>query len=547
MKFFHFKDWSIFTKIMSIAVICILMSLIVALGYWTPMMKHNLQAGKNATIRTAVEIAYGIAASFENKASQGLLSSDQAKKEALEAIKTLRFGDNLYFWINDLEPKMVMHPTKPELDGKNLSEEKDPNGLYLFREFVKVATDDKSGGMVTYMWPKPGSSTPEPKTSSVKLFKPWGWVIGSGMYVDDVNKEITGIYIKIAAGSFVFILLALALSYTIARNIRNSFIPVIETFPAVADGDLTKRVIIMHGNEIGMLGTALNNMVTKLRSIVTDIKSSTSIISSFSEQLNSQSQLMADGTATTAEQTGIVAMASEEMSSTSHEIARNCTLAAESSRIANDLAITGQIVVQQAVESMGRIADRVREVSVTVEGLGRRSDQIDQIVNTIRDIADQTNLLALNAAIEAARAGEQGRGFAVVADEVRLLADRTATATREISSMITVIQNETKQAVRTIEDGVHEVEQGTRDAEKSGESLQGITIQINEVTSQVTQIAIAAEQQCATISEITGIIHHVTSAIQDTSRGVKESSQAARQITDSIDTLKIQLDHFVLA
>jgi len=545
MKFLRYRDWSILAKIMAVAIICILISVAVALGYWTPMMKRTLLDGKTASLKTAVEVAYGVAAEYAAKAKSGQLTPEQAQKQAIDSIRSLRFGDKAYFWINDLKPVMVMHPTKPELDGKELSNERDPNGLYLFREFVKVARE-KGGGTVTYLWPKPGSATPVPKTSYVMLFEPWGWVIGSGLYVDDVQHEINVMYLGITVGIVVFVLLTLALSYAIGNGIRNSLGTIVDNFPAVAGGDLTRSVPVRHNNEIGGLATAMNAMIVKLRMIVRDIKRSADMIADSSEQLNSQSQRMADGTASTAEQTGIVAMASEEMSSTSHEIARSCTLAAESSLIANQLASTGQLVVQQTVTGMGRIAGRVREVAATVESLGRRSDQIGQIVNTISDIADQTNLLALNAAIEAARAGDQGRGFAVVADEVRLLADRTATATREISAMITVIQNETQQAVRTIEDGVHEVEQGTRDAEKSGESLQGIATQINEVTSQVSQIAIAAEQQCATIAEITSIIHQVTTAIQDTSQGVRDSSMAAQQITDSIVNLKSQIGLFVL-
>ena len=248
-----------------------------------------------------------------------------------------------------------------------------------------------------------------------------------------------------------------------------------------------------------------------------------------------------------AAQTGTVATASEQMSATSMEIAQNCGLAAQNSQQGSKLATDGVSVVQETLAGMNRIAEKVKQSAVTVESLGSRSEQIGEIVGTIEDIADQTNLLALNAAIEAARAGEQGRGFAVVADEVRALAERTTRATKEIGQMIRTIQTETKGAVASMKEGVNEVERGTSDAARSGEALGNIRNQINAVAEQINQIATAAEEQMATTAEITSNIHQMTEVVQMSASCSHDSAEASKNLLKHAGELRRLVKHFNLA
>jgi methyl-accepting chemotaxis protein len=268
-----------------------------------------------------------------------------------------------------------------------------------------------------------------------------------------------------------------------------------------------------------------------MRDIISQMSQTSEQVAAESRQLHANAGDIASGAEEVASQTNNVAVASEEMSATSGDIAQNCLSAAENSNRASETARDGAEVVKGSIHGMERIASRVRDAAKTVEELGARSDQIGQIVGTIEDIADQTNLLALNAAIEAARAGEQGRGFAVVADEVRALAERTTRATREISTMIKAIQNETKGAVAAMEEGVAEVERGTESSVKSGEALEMILAQINDVSLQVNQIATAAEEQSATTSEITSNISQISSVVQSTGRSAAETAAASSQLS----------------
>jgi methyl-accepting chemotaxis protein len=208
--------------------------------------------------------------------------------------------------------------------------------------------------------------------------------------------------------------------------------------------------------------------------------------------------------------------------------------------------MSGARVVEETIAVMNSIAERVKSSARTVESLGTRSDQIGAIVGTIEDIADQTNLLALNAAIEAARAGEQGRGFAVVADEVRALAERTTRATREISDMIKTIQKETNVAVVAMEEGVNEVAKGTEKAAGSGRALERILEKINAVTDQIHLVANAAEEQTATTLEISNNMIKITEVIASTSRGTQESAAAAEELNENAEELQRQVQQFKL-
>jgi methyl-accepting chemotaxis protein len=321
---------------------------------------------------------------------------------------------------------------------------------------------------------------------------------------------------------------------------------VLESVKRVAKGDLTARCDIATHDELGMLASEVNVMAENLQITIEQVVQCSTQVASAAGQLYSTSEQMATGAEEVAAQTGTVATAGEEMAMTSTEISNNCSTAAQGARQASDRAIAGASVVESTVTVMNRIAEQVRATAHSVEGLGARGDQIGEIIGTIEDIADQTNLLALNAAIEAARAGEQGRGFAVVADEVRALAERTTRATREIGEMIKAIQNETRSAVAAMERGVKEVETGTVEASRSGEALKEILDQINNVVSQVNQIAVAAEQQTAITGEISSNIHQITEVVSETARGAQESATAASQLSSLAGTMQQLVDQFKL-
>jgi len=355
---------------------------------------------------------------------------------------------------------------------------------------------------------------------------------------DDVEKTYRLAQRVIVTVLVVSLIVAALIGFVIARSITVPLGRAVQVNRSIADGYLKVAVTVDRRDEIGQLNESAKQMVENLRTVIGHLAATSDQVASAAGQLNANAEQMANASEEVAAQAGTIATAGEEMATTSGDIALNCNRAADGSQQASSAATEGAGVVRNTVEVMGRITDKVQASARTVEALGTRSDQIGQIVGTIEDIADQTNLLALNAAIEAARAGEQGRGFAVVADEVRALAERTTRATREIGEMIKSIQAETKGAVVIMQEGVREVESGAEQASRSGAALQEILAQINDVTQQVSQIATAAEEQTATTSEISNNIHQMSEVVQQTARGAQDSSEAANGLARLAEELK---------
>ncbi len=479
------------------------------------MLKKSLLQEKRIKTRHLVETAYSVLDHYQQLSRSGGMTEELAKKAAIDAVRGLRYEEKEYFWINDMQPRMIMHPFKPELDGKDLSDFVDPKGKKLFVEFVDTVKRNKAG-YVFYLWPKPGLKEPVQKLSYVKGFEPWGWIIGSGIYIDDVDAAAYAIILRFGGIGAVVIVVILLLSWMITKSIVRPLTEIGTITARIADGDLRVRINHSGRDEIGRLAETMNRMITSLNSLIGAIITSEKGVSETSQLLHARARSAVEGAQNQSGQAAQIATAAEEMSQTITDIAKNASSAAETSSSAMSIAREGKTIADGAVTTVNRVSRSTEKLSELVDGLNRKVSEIGDIVTVIKDIADQTNLLALNAAIEAARAGEQGRGFSVVADEVRKLAERTIKATAEISSKINTVQAESQVTTRSMGEAANEVNEATQYIRNVGNTLDSIVAAVRKVSDQITQIATAVEEQSA--------------AAEDVSHNVEKTSRIARDM-----------------
>ncbi len=311
-----------------------------------------------------------------------------------------------------------------------------------------------------------------------------------------------------------------------ARKIVRRIKRLLEAFNKQAKGDLTQAVYSASSDEIASLTTTFTNTNRKLNDMVSKIVINAENVATSSKQLSGTAKRISSDAKDQKDKTNVVARAMEQLSISFLEVSKNTSSASTSANEANDLAIKGGDVVVKTINGMNRISESVRESSETVEALGKRSEQIEEIIKVINDIAGQTNLLALNAAIEAARAGEQGRGFAVVADEVRKLAERTTSATNEIADMIKGIQDDTGRAVESMHSGTKQVEEGVNLSSEAGDALEKIVSSVQNVTDMIQQISAAVEEQSSASDEIINSICDVANITSKNSDNAQASSDA---------------------
>lgn len=544
----NYKHWGIFSKIVSLSVLSWLVLVLATMFMLVPYIRGLLITEKMDTVRFLVEEASTILASYQKQVDAGVLSKEDAQRKAASDVKELRYDGKEYFFISDLANRLIAHPLRPENEGKDMSAFKDADGKLIYQEFAKVASSDKGGGFVHYRQIKPKEEKPQPKLSYTKLFKPWGWVVGTGIYINGVDADMRKVQVAIGIGLLTVLGLSILLALLVSRTITGPVKEVVDSIKDIAqgNGDLTKRLPIRGDNEVGELCVSFNTFVGKLHGIISQVSETAVMLASSSSELQASSRGMSQSTAALSSQSTSLATAGEEMSATSSDIANSCHLAADNAGGASRKAKEGADIAGDSISVMQTIAARVKSAADTVEMLGNRSDQIGTIVGTIEDIADQTNLLALNAAIEAARAGEQGRGFAVVADEVRALAERTTRATKEIGEMIKSIQKETKDAVYTMEQSVAQVEQGSNHAAASGRSLQEILEIISSVTEQISQIATAAEEQTSTTREISQNVSSLNELAHQNSSSINETAVAANGVSRQAEELQALVNQFKL-
>ncbi len=496
------KNWKLSRKLGMLVVLAIA-GVVVSIAIGLMQLREHLLQDRMLKTRHVVEVALGVITHFQKLEQEGKLSADAARQGALDAVRGLRYEKTEYFFINDMENRSLMHPTQPQLQGKDLSDTKDPTGKRLFVEFTRVVKE-QGAGFVDYLWPMPGKNQPVAKISYVQGFAPWGWLIGSGIYIDDVDAAFKAALMR--QGGVVLAVLLVLVSFSIyvvgliVRPVREAM----RTVEALAEGDLTVQATYAGRDEIGALLGDVARMSVRLKQVVEHIAENANQLANASSQVSATAQSLSQSTSEEAASVEETSASVEQMAASIEHNKDNARATETIAVRVADEAASGGRVVRETTEAMRLIAEKV---------------------SIVDEIAYQTNLLALNAAIEAARAGEHGKGFAVVAAEVRKLAERSQIAAQEIGTLASGSVGKANEAARLLEE---------------------IVPSIGKTASLVKEIAAASEDQSSGAAQISMAVQQVSQATQHNASASEELSATAEELNRQAADLKEAVAFFKL-
>ncbi len=514
--------------------------MLISTFYSASQHRENLYNIKKEQTKFLTENAHSLIEHHYTQYLDGFVNEVEARRNALAAISNLRYENNNYFWINDLKPNMVLHPIKPELNGQDLQNVKDKADNRLFVKMANIARS-QGEGFSTYYWLKPNGNEVAEKISYVKLFQPWEWVIGTGNYIDDIQTLYENEIINTIFSTLVIIAIIIAVSLIIGISIIS---PTSETARALenishGDGDLTHRLNEKGNDEFSKIAEFFNHFTGKIRDIVQEIHP---VSDSISQSANEMTRLSTDSEQLANQQSAeidSISAAVNELLASNNEIASSANHAATEANNAAAACNRGQDVINEMTNQMEAMIESLKKAGLESNLLTEDSQNVGKVLDVIRTISEQTNLLALNAAIEAARAGEQGKGFAVVADEVRTLAIRTRQSTDEIEEIIATLQSRAN-SLNT--EFLHTQELSQTTAEKN----QQVLITLTEIDSKVIDIndinqsiANACSQAALATEEINVNLHNLVDKGRQTvqqSRDLTEQSLVLSAVGTQLKT-----------
>jgi methyl-accepting chemotaxis protein len=567
---------------------------IATVSYQLVQLRGNLLDQRKHELSNLTASALSIAQEEAQNVTKGALAIEEAQAAAKRRIGSLRYSDGGYFWVNDLDANVVMHPFRRDLEGKSAAQMKDPNGVLLFVEFANIAKS-AGQGFVFYSWPRPGATEPAPKLSHVVGFKPWGWVIGTGVYIDDLDAVFWSSLKQQAGIVALLIMLCAAASAVIGRALVRSIQVLNRVLDRLAAADFTVEVRgLNRKDELGDMARALQvfkqTLIDKVElerkseadrqraelerveaeraAIESERQLVTSVVGDALNRLSRKdlcyqmtAELPAAYNRLKADFNSAIAQLSEALHEVGHAAGSVNTGAEEISAASDDLskrteqqaagleetaAALDQISAtvtrsaemsdhaKQQVDAAHAEAERTVEVVkntiLAMDEVNRSSKKISDITGVIDEIAFQTNLLALNAGVEAARAGEAGRGFAVVASEVRALAQRSASAAKEIKSLI--------------EGSSQSVAKGVNLVNATGSGLEGILKKVEDVAASVADMAVGSKEQATSLTEVNKAINEMDKATQQNAAMVEESTAATHALRQTSDKLTSLISQF---
>ncbi|MEN8616551.1 methyl-accepting chemotaxis protein [Shewanella baltica] len=505
--------------------------------------KTKLVGERKQQIKEATEIAAGIVNYQLSLKEQGNVN---------QALRDIRFGSAGYFFIYDSQGKSIFHALIPSLEGQNKMDMTDPRGTKIIVGLLDAAK--RGDGSFSYYYQKPNTNEQIEKISYAMMIPGTDWMLGTGAYIDDIDAVVeeyrATVTEQMADKSFAILLIALFLTgitgFIIMIAAHRMVVPIKNMADnlndiAKGEGDLTKRLAVKGEDEIAQLGRSFNLFVDKLQNIIGDVATATAKVKTAANAIHAQTKVMSSQLVSHNNETDQVVTAITEMSSTANEVAKNTTQVAEATHAATGDVANAQRCVDASLEEIASLMSQINNAAGSIKSLSEQSQKINSVLSVIGGIAEQTNLLALNAAIEAARAGEQGRGFAVVADEVRNLASRTQASTLEINEMLSALHKLVTQAVKAMEESQQSCVRSVDSSRTISDSLGSVTSAVTAINDMSTQIAAAATEQSSVTEEINRNVY----AIQEIVNELLHSSEDAARVSLTVSEEGINLGKLV--
>lgn len=548
------SNFSLRNKLLLLALFPLILTLIVlmtlsyhveqsALADEVTAFREKLISERKTQIKEATQIAAGIVQYQLSLKEQGNVN---------QALRDIRFGSSGYFFIYDSQGKNLFHAVMPNLEGQNKIDMTDPRGTKIIVGLLNAA---KNGdGNFSFYFQKPNTNEQIEKIGYSMMIPGTDWMLGTGVYVDDIDAVVedyrAAAYEQMMSKSLAVLLIALILAAITAAVILLTAHRMVTPIKNMADnlndiakgeGDLTKRLTVTGEDEIAQLGRSFNLFVDKLQTIIGDVANATAKVKTAANAIHDQTQVMSSQLISHNNETDQVVTAITEMSATASEVAQNTTQVAEATHAATGDVANAQRCVDASLEEISALMAQINNAASNIQSLSEQSKKINSVLSVIGGIAEQTNLLALNAAIEAARAGEQGRGFAVVADEVRSLASRTQSSTLEINEMLSELHKLVSLAVKTMEESQQSCIRSVDSSRAISESLGSVTSAVTAINDMSTQIATAATEQ----SSVTEEINRNVFAIQEIVNELLHSSEDAARVSQTVSQEGLNLGKLV--
>ncbi|NMY18581.1 HAMP domain-containing protein [Pseudomonas sp. WS 5019] len=508
--------------------------------------RERLLQEKRSELEHYIQIALGSVKGLYDGAAQGDMAS---REQAIAILSKIKYGADGYFFGHDSNVVRLFRGDSPVDVGKSLADRRDPNGVYINRELVNVAKNNSY--FVNYSSPLPGNeSVMVPKLAYSYYLPKWDMALGTALNLDGIEAQIAEVQAEIdrRIGTIITSIMVVAAILLLVFGVigvwlSNAFLRPLQQIKANLDdiaageGDLTRRLPVTSQDELGQLAGSFNPFVEKVHGLVRQIVEMTGQLTELVGQVSEQAQRSEQAMGQQRHETDQVATAINEMSAAAHEVAKSAQNAAEAAQQTDREGQAAKSVVDGSIQRIHSLVEDIRSSGVSLDNLQQDVLSIVSVLDVIRSIAEQTNLLALNAAIEAARAGEAGRGFAVVADEVRALASRTQQSTQEIQGMIDRLQQGTQQSVTSMRRSSDAGELTSEQANKAGESLDAIAQLIATINAMNAQIASAAEEQTAVAEEINRSVHQIAVAVDSVADETERGAQTARSLAGLGDRL----------